>query len=575
MNHEPGPSTTQSAVSHGGAAPPGRPAGPRAPAGRRGTRPGVVATATWPRTVVTSCGCAGSGAGDRGAMMSSGASAHRQHPALGAEQPADPVEAVDRVAEQLPQRHDQQVADRVPVQRAVGRGTGAAAPAPRSGPSRRRRTARPAPSAGRPGGSTPSSRRSRPREPPSSATVTTAVRSSDHVAQRRQRRGQPVAAAEGDDAGRRGCPPGTPSRAGGAPTLTPARGRGARTGVEARVAQPRGELLGHRDAAVLAAGAADGDRHVALALAEVAGADGAEHVEVAVQELLGLRLVQHVVARPRRRGRCSGRSSGTQCGLGRNRTSATRSASTGRPYLKPKDITVTCSERGVLGAERLRDLGGQLVHVEVGGVDDDVGLGAQVAEHDPLAAHAVEQPAVALQRVRPARGLEAADQRGVVGLEEEQAWCCGRSCRGPAPPAGRAKNDPAAHVDDDRDPAAGRPGTRRPAGPCRAAAAGGRLSTTNQPRSSSSLAAVLRPAPDMPVTTTSWPRRPRRPRRVRRSSGLLDLAGRGVHADGPRPLRLGGERGDDRGRGARADARAPRRSPRRSRPAACAASRSA
>ena len=31
---------------------------------------------------------------------------------------------------------------------------------------------------------------------------------------------------------------------------------------------------------------------------------------------------------------------------------------------------------------------------------------------------------------------------------------------------------------------------------------GGRLSTTNQPRSSSDLAAVLRPAPDMPVMIT-------------------------------------------------------------------------
>ena len=32
--------------------------------------------------------------------------------------------------------------------------------------------------------------------------------------------------------------------------------------------------------------------------------------------------------------------------------------------------------------------------------------------------------------------------------------------------------------------------------------AGGRLSTTNQPMSSSAFAAVLRPAPDIPVTIT-------------------------------------------------------------------------
>ena len=57
---------------------------------------------------------------------------------------------------------------------------------------------------------------------------------------------------------------------------------------------------------------------------------------------------------------------------------------------------------------------------------------------------------------------------------------------------------------------------------------GGRLSTTKQPRSSSSLAAVLRPAPVMPVTTTSSPV-------VARGRSchhaLLDLAGGGVDAD--------------------------------------------
>ena len=66
--------------------------------------------------------------------------------------------------------------------------------------------------------------------------------------------------------------------------------------------------------------------------------------------------------------------------------SATKSASTGMPYLKPKLITVTLSRVVSGGAERLGDPVGELVDVEVGGVDDQVGVAAQVAEH--LAARA-------------------------------------------------------------------------------------------------------------------------------------------------------------------------------------------
>ena len=58
--------------------------------------------------------------------------------------------------------------------------------------------------------------------------------------------------------------------------------------------------------------------------------------------------------------------------------------------------------------------------VEPRGVDDDLGVGAQVAEELPLGLDAVEQPALALQRVRPADALEAADQGLVGGVEEDQ-----------------------------------------------------------------------------------------------------------------------------------------------------------
>ena len=89
--------------------------------------------------------------------------------------------------------------------------------------------------------------------------------------------------------------------------------------------------------------------------------------------------------------------------------------------------------------------------VQLGGVDDDVALLAHRSGHRALGGDAVEDRAVALQRVRPADGLEPADQRRVVRLEEEQPQL--------RPVAGRVRvavlqlreQLAAAHVDDDRD----------------------------------------------------------------------------------------------------------------------------
>lgn len=101
---------------------------------------------------------------------------HGQHPALCAEQLADQVEGLDVVAELLPEGDDQQVADRVSVEVALGLEPVLDDPGPGAAPvvvaaERGERLAQVA------GGRTPSSSRSRPLEPPSSATVTTAVRS--------------------------------------------------------------------------------------------------------------------------------------------------------------------------------------------------------------------------------------------------------------------------------------------------------------------------------------------------------------------------------------------------------------
>ena len=113
MNQEPGPSTTQSA------SPTAVTASAQA-GGSAGineidrTRPVVSAQATWPRTVlirirpVRICPCYFRGEIERHRR-------HRQHPAVRAEQPANPVEALDGIAEQFPERHDQDIADRVPA----------------------------------------------------------------------------------------------------------------------------------------------------------------------------------------------------------------------------------------------------------------------------------------------------------------------------------------------------------------------------------------------------------------------------------------------------------------------------
>ena len=101
--------------------------------------------------------------------------------------------------------------------------------------------------------------------------------------------------------------------------------------------------------------------------------------------------------------------------------SATRSASGGRPYLNPKLMIVTRVPRGALVGEQLDDLRRELVDVEVGGVDDDVGA---LADAPPGAsrssADAVEDRAVALQRVRAAHRLEPAHEHVVGGVEEHR-----------------------------------------------------------------------------------------------------------------------------------------------------------
>ena len=279
----------------------------------------------------------------------------------------------------------------------------------------------------------------------------------------------------------------------------------------------RGAALGHRHAAVLAARAADGERDVALALADVARRRPAPSRRTyAVDELARALLTQDVVAPPASSCPVRSRSSGIQYGLGRKRMSTTKSASSGTPYLKPNDMTVDPQPRAAPAAERpastfLREL----VDVEAGGVDDQVGLAAQVGEQLALAHDAVEQPALALQRVRAADRLEPADQHLVGGVQEHQR-------RGAQPRSRSSASALCRSVEERRGPArrprrrsaARRPLRRRPVRPCREqqrAAAGCRRRTSRGPPGR--WPRCDRPAPLMPgddrrarVGVAGWPR---------------------------------------------------------------------
>ena len=256
--------------------------------------------------------------------------------------------------------------------------------------------------------------------------------------------------------------------------------------------------------------------------------------------------------------------------------SATKSASTGMPYLKPKLTTVTFSRvaSGVPNASATRSVSWCTLRSEVSMTRS--ASPRRSASTLALAVEPVEQPAAALQRVRPARGLLAADQHVVGGLEEQQ--------RGP--PAGGALGEVGLERGEERP--ATRTSTTTAIGwsvprlsstsrTTSRSSVGGRLSTTKQPRSSSSLAAVLRPAPVMPVTTTSSPRwRRSAASSACRSSPRSVISPVAVlTATVCRPLRLPVDRILDRRGGARCRSRAPRRSPRPWPPAASAASRSA
>ncbi len=266
--------------------------------------------------------------GDIGSTRPRDSSTSRQH-----------VERRDRVAEHLGEPGEDQVAHRVPGERA-----GAAEAVLHDLGPRPDCPGCPAASAARairrsPGGITPSSARSRPDEPPSSATVTTAVTSIGEPPDGAERGVQSVPSAERDDRG-----PERRRRAAMSSVRGHSRPRSRCTTCTARPAscsQTRGECFGHGHASVLAAGASrprsscsafppDGIRPSSIPADGDRCRGSPRHRRGTVRN-----------RGPRRPVRCAGAVPGSSGDSGRNRTSHTRSASIGRPYLNPNDSTVT------------------------------------------------------------------------------------------------------------------------------------------------------------------------------------------------------------------------------------------
>src|SRR5664279_1808038 len=129
------------------------------------------------------------------------------------------------------------------------------------------------------------SRRSRPEDPPSSATVTMAVMCTSSRTSALSMTCRP-------------CPPPRVTTFGRCvPTgrLLPAEISVNDLDRQGIACQPAAKFLGDRDAAMLAAGAAHREREVPLALALVTTADQVDESDVPVQEFGGTLLGEHVV----------------------------------------------------------------------------------------------------------------------------------------------------------------------------------------------------------------------------------------------------------------------------------------
>src|SRR3954451_12449211 len=253
------------------------------------------------------------------------------------------------------------------------------------------------------GGAAPRSRRSRPDEPPSSATLTTAVIVPAYPRMARSAVARP-------------CPP--PSATARGPSTTvdvPA----ADVRPDAAPLKPARQRLGDDHAAVLAAGAADADREVRLALALVRGQQQREQAIQLLEEGARLGLAEHGVTHTR-----IGASERAQLldpvRVGQE-AAVEHEVDVGREavLVPERDDVRLQGTGGLVDVEQLAQPVAQLVHVELAGVEDDVGAALHVLEQHALRGDALGDAITGRQRVLPAGRLVAAHQHLVVGVGEK------------------------------------------------------------------------------------------------------------------------------------------------------------
>ena len=241
-----------------------------------------------------------------------------------------------------------------------------------------------------------------------------------------------------------------------------------------------------------------------LALLHVRGQEQLQQRLDTVQELVGQLERRRRSPAPAASRPVIGRNSSTQCGFGRNRQSNTRSASGGHAVLVAErhDRDLGAFATGGV-AEQVDHLPAQVVHVQLAGVDHDVGGLADGPRGDAAPPRSLPRPS----RSRRAAGGGAWCRRS--GAPASGSTASRNTVVTVAPGGCAARRAPGRRR-------TGRPRTRRPARPVSSASdwkrassatfgisSDGRLSMTNQPRSSSVLPTWVRPAPDRPVTTTN------------------------------------------------------------------------
>src|SRR5699024_6357844 len=182
--------------------------------------------------------------------------------------------------------------------------------------------------------------------------------------------------------------------------------------------KPLGELLGHGHTAVLAAGTAHRKRHVVLVLPLITGKGQLEHLVVGLQHRLCALLREHVLTY-RRVPTVHRPEFGVPVGIGQETAVHHQIGIHRKTVFETEGDHVGPWARLVALTEETDDSGLELVHVQLGGVDDQVGLAPDRKQGLSFASDPVGDASVTLQWVWSAHPLEPTHQGLVARLQEE------------------------------------------------------------------------------------------------------------------------------------------------------------